>query len=107
MPKSCNIVIAHGMWADIMDFFGIDGLTMPWKTIYLRPECYLDGPLIIHELVHIAQIKRLGPIKFSLRYLYEMVRYGYDNSPLEIEARSAQLRAYNVKFALRSSGHTA
>lgn len=43
---------------------------------------------IIHELVHIRQYQDLGGIyAFLKRYYYEIRKYGYNNSPLEKEAR--------------------
>ena len=43
-----------------------------------------------HELQHVRQIQRLGRVRFCVRYVYEMVRYGYWQSPLEEEARHAE-----------------
>lgn len=96
-----EIRIAYGLIAKAMKWVGFDGLTMPWRVVYILPESYLDGPLIIHELVHIAQIKRMGAIRFTLRYVFEMIWYGYNKSPLEIEARAAQDRALRVKYQWR------
>lgn len=43
--------------------------------------------LLDHELIHWSQFKRLGLMGYYLRYLSEYYRYGYDNMPMEVEAR--------------------
>jgi hypothetical protein len=83
-------VVARGFWLWLLDQLEVDGLTMPWRTIYMRAE-YMDDPgLRAHELAHIRQIDRMGPVRFSVVYLYQLWRYGYQNMPLEIEARFFQ-----------------
>lgn len=42
-----------------------------------------------HENEHKKQWKRDGLIKFSIKYIYYLIRYGYYNNPYEIEARKA------------------
>lgn len=48
-----------------------------------------DEPALIrHELVHVAQYVRLGGHRpFLRRYVFECLRHGYRDAPLEIEAR--------------------
>lgn len=84
---------ADGFWLWVLDRLSCDGLTMPWRTIYIRPECWHDKSLRAHELAHIDQIDRMGPIWFSAAYLWQLWRYGYDRMPLEIEANVAQKKA--------------
>lgn len=40
-----------------------------------------------HEQTHLRQMGELGYPRFLFRYLYECVRFGYWNAPLEVEAR--------------------
>lgn len=78
--------IARGPWLWLLKMTGLYGITMPWKTIYVLPE-YIDWPeLRQHELVHIKQIERHGPVKFTLLYIWYHIRYGYRKNPLEVEA---------------------
>lgn len=70
-----------------LETFGYAGITMPWKTIYLKKDRINDQRLINHEMVHIDQINRLGPVKFTITYLWYNIKYGYKNNPFEIEAR--------------------
>jgi hypothetical protein len=67
---------------------GALAVTMPWKTIYCRPGCegYLD--LLAHEQVHVKQIERDGPWLWAIKIFWYLLRYGYKNSPYEIEART-------------------
>jgi hypothetical protein len=66
---------------------GYQGITMPWRKVYLLPEHMTNQGLIDHEMVHIEQIDRMGALKFTFLYLYYLVIHGYQNHPLEIEAR--------------------
>lgn len=44
--------------------------------------------LIAHELGHIDQIARYGLVQYWVRYLSLLVQYGYQNHPMEQEART-------------------
>ena len=59
---------------------------MPWRSIYVLADHWHDAELRRHEMVHIAQIERLGPVRFSALYLFYLARYGYRGNPLEKEA---------------------
>lgn len=62
------------------------------RTIHLhqtsKEEFLADENWLRHELAHIAQYRKYGVIPFLLRYLWWSWRVGYENNPLEIEARS-------------------
>ena len=72
---------------------GFQGITMPWRRVYLLEECFLDCRLRAHEEAHLRQIDRLGPWRFTWQYLTGLMRYGYWNHPMEIEAREAEYEA--------------
>lgn len=63
-------------------------ITMPWKTVYCVPGQENNFGLAAHEAVHISQIERDGAIKWTIKIFYYLIRYGYINSPYEIEART-------------------
>lgn len=67
---------------------GFAAITMPWQTIYVLPEHMNNSGLIAHETVHVKQIQEFGAVKFTLKYLWYQIRYGYKNNPFEIEARA-------------------
>jgi hypothetical protein len=81
------IVPASRRWEWLMDRLGIDGIAMPWGKAYIRKSCFGDVALRAHEAEHLAQMQRMGPVWFSLVYVWQLARYGYWNAPLEIEAR--------------------
>lgn len=58
-------------------------------AILLKPEVAGQTAALAHELMHVAQMERLGREGFLRRYFAELHYYGYDCSPLEREARSA------------------
>lgn len=92
---------ASGLWLWLLDRLNCDGLTMPWGTIYLRGDSFYDVGLRVHELEHIAQMRRMGRVRFCVSYLYQLWRHGYWAMPLEIEARRAQERAENFEIRQR------
>ena len=61
---------------------------MPWKTVYCRPGQEENYALASHEAVHVSQIERDGAIKWTVKIFYYLIRYGYINSPYEVEARA-------------------
>lgn len=63
-------------------------VTMPWKTVYCRPGQENNCLLAAHEAVHVAQIERDGAIRWTVKIFYYLLRYGYINSPYEVEARA-------------------
>jgi hypothetical protein len=63
-------------------------ITMPWKTVYCRPGQENNYPLAAHEAVHVAQIERDGAFRWTVKIFYYLLRYGYINSPYEVEARA-------------------
>lgn len=61
--------------------------------IYIRQEFWNNESLIIHELTHTLQYERLGGIaEFLHQYLKECIYYGYDKSPLEMEAKTMETK---------------
>ena len=81
---------AKGIYSWFLYKFNYSAITMPWKTIHVRSD-RLDSKyskLLDHEKVHIAQIEKLGAIKWTVTYLYYQLKYGYIKNPFEIEARS-------------------
>jgi hypothetical protein len=63
------------------------GICMPWRTIYLMPDQMNNAGLIRHEQVHVMQIERDGAIVWTIKVFWYLLRYGYQNSPYEVEAR--------------------
>ena len=81
-----TIKIASGPWRWLLDGFGLAAITMPWRTIYVLRRHARHQGLLRHEQVHIEQIERDGPIRFSIKYLWWLIKYGYRDNPYEIEA---------------------
>lgn len=67
-----------------------------------------DEGLHVHELVHAVQWAELGFDGFLIAYGVGLLRYGYHDSPLEIQARSHESRfsgggtAYDIPAAVRA-----
>ncbi len=58
--------------------------------IFVRSDYWGDRRLVAHELAHTAQYERLGGIEPFLRqYLYECLKIGYPEAPMEQEAIAA------------------
>lgn len=68
------------------------GLTIQYG-VFVRSDCWMDRPVIVHELVHTAQYERLGGIEpFLRRYLFECATMGYSGAPMEKEAITTAAR---------------
>jgi hypothetical protein len=80
-PAKAKVRVAPGWF---MSFWarGVVGVCMPW-AIYVRPEVmqrYRNGDglvsiatLIAHELTHLEQYRRLGPIRHGIRYAADYI----------------------------------
>jgi hypothetical protein len=68
-----------------------DAVTLPPWGIYVRPERMNDVALLQHEQVHWAQWQRMGTLRFYTTYLWQLWLHGYDNHPMEHEARKAEV----------------
>jgi hypothetical protein len=67
--------------------------------IYIRSEYWKNDSLLIHELTHTMQYERLGGIcNFLNQYIKECIYFGYNKSPLEIEAREMESKIILNKF---------
>lgn len=82
---------------------GFSGLCLPPIGIWLHPDLMtwqragMAAPapgtaadrLLRHELQHWRQAQRYGVLGFYVHYIAGLIRHGYRNHPLEIEARAA------------------
>lgn len=82
------VIIRDGWRKWLMTRIGLAGFCAPWRRIYILEEWATNDQIIKHELVHIEQIDREGAIKFSVKYLWYLLRYGYRSNPYEVEAYS-------------------
>jgi hypothetical protein len=46
--------------------------------------------LIRHEQAHWRQWQRMGTVRYYATYIWQVLRYGYRNAPMEVEARAAE-----------------
>lgn len=58
-------------------------------SIYVRKDFPLNTPKLAHELVHVLQIERASLKQVISQHFSDLLKYGYDNSPLELEAFEA------------------
>lgn len=62
-------------------------------TIWVRNGFTLDRPRLAHELVHVMQIERSSSFAAYVgQYVSELIQYGHEKSPLELEAYEANRR---------------
>jgi hypothetical protein len=77
-----------------LNFLGPDalGLTLGYSVILKKPNAWRRA-LVAHELRHVAQYESFGSIEaFLAVYLPELLKYGYDDAPLERDAAEAVRR---------------
>jgi len=61
----------------------------PWGIFILAEHMYSDR-LIRHEQAHWRQWQRMGTVRYYATYIWQVLRHGYRNAPMEIEARAAE-----------------
>jgi len=83
-------------WLGVCSFFSrkvIVGFALPCAVI-LRSDIPQQSPtgwrILAHEQEHQEQMRRYRYIGFAVLYTYQFIRYGYQNMPLEKEARKAE-----------------
>ena len=85
-----KIKTASGLLAAYMRLCGFKGWASFWDTIYVLPGYETNRALIRHEQCHLEQIERDGKLKFTVKYLWWLIRYGYLKNPYEAQARAAE-----------------
>jgi hypothetical protein len=63
--------------------------------IFVRTEQSRDRETLVHECVHVAQYEKLGIEGFLMQYAVQVFKNGYDNAPMEREAREIAARISN------------
>lgn len=81
-----TFVVAGLFWRPAPRLLGAVAITMPWRRVYMLPGDFDDITVRRHELVHIGQIERDGAVLFCVKYPWWLLRFGYRNTPYEIEA---------------------
>ena len=84
MKTAPKLIAAYLRWQ------GYRAITLPPFGIYAVPGSENDKSLARHETVHWMQYQRMGAVRFYVTYLWLLMRHGYINHPMEIEARSAE-----------------
>lgn len=62
-------------------------ITLPPWGMFARPGREADPQVAAHEAVHWAQATAMGVWRFYATYLWQLMRYGYAQHPMEQEAR--------------------
>lgn len=83
-----RIKTAGKIFTLVLNTMGFAGITLPLRWIIIHPDYVGQDWLIRHELAHLAQIDRDGPLKFWPKIIFDFLWHGHQNSPYEIEARS-------------------
>lgn len=77
---------------------GYNAITWPPIGIFIRTDQLGNNALIAHELVHWYQYQQRGSVIFYLQYLGELITYGYDHMPLELQARFLESDAVKYRY---------
>ena len=92
-----KFIVARGPFRWLLIVLRSVGIAMPWGRAYILEPWFHDRLTRLHELVHLKQIRRDGSVRFTCRYLWWLMRYGYWRNPYELEA-------YTVEAAARARG---
>jgi len=63
----------------------VEAFTVGYTIVFLVDDPPMD--LVVHEMIHVEQAKRMGRLRFWASYLWETLRHGYRNNKYEVEAR--------------------
>lgn len=77
-------------WTLLLNTLGRIAICTPWRTIIILSRYISNDRLKRHEMSHAAQYERMGRWRFLAVYCWYALRHGYDQNPLEIEARQAE-----------------
>lgn len=91
---------AGGLSGTLLRFVGADANTIGRVVISTQPTT--SKALFAHEVVHVRQAERLGPLMVPL-YLLLAARYGYRDHPLERAARLGARRAMPNSTPIRET----
>ena len=81
---------ARGLIGWVLRRTGFHGVALaPWG-IYILPAAMHSQRLTRHEQAHWQPWQRMGTVRYYATYLWQIVRYGYRNAPMEVEARNAE-----------------
>lgn len=70
-----------------MWFFGSRHVAVTlWQWVFVSPDLEPSDELLLHELRHVQQFASVPA--FPLRYLWELVRRGYEDNRFELDARA-------------------
>lgn len=72
-------------------------VTAPDRIVVERQWCE-NVQVIAHELRHIVQWNEIGA-DFLVQYALQVIRYGYEDAPFEVEAREAAFDVFYVRWA--------
>jgi hypothetical protein len=87
----------HSIWARLAAYnLKAESVAMViGKTIHLygsSAETFIENETWVrHEIVHLQQFQQLGFIKFLVLYTWYSFKFGYEDNPLEVEARHAEI----------------
>ncbi|MEX2535707.1 MAG: hypothetical protein WD273_08915 [Trueperaceae bacterium] len=56
------------------------------RRIFVRRDTQLTRRLLAHELVHVEQLKSMGILRYWWCYLVLLMRCGYREHPMELDA---------------------
>lgn len=62
------------------------GETILWES----EESMKNKKFLNHEICHVKQQKKYGPLKFKILYLFEQLVKGYDKNKFELEAQKSE-----------------
>ena len=104
-------LIAKFLASPLFNGGGASAITLGHTVFLLKDDLDLDSPegkaLLVHELIHVEQVERVGLLKFLFHYLWDYLRHGYgDGIAFEREAVQAEKKALAALVDLSRDGGT-
>lgn len=93
-----ELMVVDQLWCfTVPDCFG---QVVSANKIRMLRGYHTNTTLVAHELVHTVQWRELGRVGFLITYAKQFVAYGYDNMPLEVQARELAAHPWYQAWAM-------
>lgn len=85
-----TIKIARGLVLWLLTKLGFKAITLPPFGSYMLEGSLGDTKLLRHHAAHWRQGIEMGPVRYYTTYLWWLLKVGYENHPMEVQARAAE-----------------
>lgn len=86
LPKDVKVIKAGGTYRLLLHIFNKDAMACNDGKIRYKYD-YPSQLCLAEEYYHLQKMNKLGSLTYLAAWLYYNKKHGYDNNPLEVEAK--------------------